>query len=893
VSIERIFGPPGTGKTYTLTQEIQAEAAKRGSDQLLIGSFSVTAAEVLQGRNNLPKRQVGTLHKHAFQSIGHAPVALDPKVISDWNESERDEWHIHPDGRRGGPPVEVDEENDEQATFSAVGAEVENAHTGDQLISALDLLRSKLVPQADWPPNVLAFAERWEAWKKASGCLDYSDMIANAVLRARDGERAPGNPSVMAFDESQDLTPLEMSLVTRWARGVDRLILGLDDDQSIVTFRGANPETLIMLGADPTLTPDDDLWVDPERLSDRVLGQSFRVPGAAHAVAQKWVRKLSMRRDKAYLPRAVNHERFGPDDDGIGRARVIGETLTDPRLIDRIEGHIGAGRTVAVLTSCNFHLAPVIKELRRRGIPFHNPLRPAEGRWNPLGPTAGMSTPQRLFRYLVMDERELGDRSRLWTGEDVAAWLELVDTKRAGLARGAKAAAKRLGGGVLDAEDVAALFDGGEESEHFAAAVEPSIDWLASVLLDSKAKAGPMSYALAVARNAGTASLVDTPMVSVGTTHCSPADEPVLTTEGYVPIGELDPARHRLASYDARTNTPTWRMGWSAHPGQARGVRRDVRRGHEFRVGCNPYRGDLLTLTTSTSRTRVTPDHRVRVKWAPEYAGKWALYLMRRGDWWRIGISVTAHRPYRSGGVLARMSSEQADGGWLLGVYGTRREALTAEAITQARYGVPGYTFESTAQERAVTSDELHAIQESIKGYVAPRAKELLRDHGLDENDPLFTRTVGRAAPGRNNQSQAFVITARNVVPGLMLLPTLPGEFEPGTKPEWEPVGVSREEFEGDVYSLDVVPHHYYVSGGAIVHNSYKGGEADVAIVAPDMSRAAAAQMHRPGGKDSVIRLMYVALTRGLRDLEILSPSSKFYIRTRDLLPTELEVLGS
>jgi len=67
-----------------------------------------------------------------------------------------------------------------------------------------------------------------------------------------------------------------------------------------------------------------------------------------------------------------------------------------------------------VIASCGYMLTPLIRQLRTHGIPFHNPYRPGEPAWNPLGrPTRGMSTAARVLRYLICDEHALGDRSRL------------------------------------------------------------------------------------------------------------------------------------------------------------------------------------------------------------------------------------------------------------------------------------------------------------------------------------------------------------------------------------------------------------------------------------------------------------------------------------------------
>ena len=81
---------------------------------------------------------------------------------------------------------------------------------------------------------------------------------------------------------------------------------------------------------------------------------------------------------------------------------------------------------------------------------------------------------------------------------------------------------------------------------------------------------------------------------------------------------------------------------------------------------------------------------------------------------------------------------------------------------------------------------------------------------------------------------------------------------------------LSIENYSGPVFGLDVPPYHHYVSGGAVVHNSVKGGQADVVYLFPDLSQAGDAQYRRDGPpRDSVIRQFYVGVTRTREKLYI------------------------
>lgn len=508
--VHQVYGPPGTGKTSYLSKRVREIVNANGPEAVSIASFSVTAAQEIASRGvGLPKRRIGTLHSFAYRSLGSGlNVALDPKVIVDWNKMVGAGWRITPDSRRAAPQSATE--------GGAQNTDMRTASSGDELLAALDRARSTFVEPADYSPDLAKFAQLWNEWKQANEVVDYTDMIAGALERAREGEPAPGRPSVFIVDEAQDNTPLETELVLAWGRQASSLVVALDDDQAIMEWRGGDPRRLLTLG-------EGDEY-DVDRF---VLDKSWRVPRSVHAVAERWVHRLSLRQEKVYRPRT----RFeGEHDTGEiieGAAYGVPESVQDPELADRIEEEIGRERTVMVIASCAYMLEPLIKSLRERGIPFHNPFRPTEPRWNPFGTGNGTSTAERVFRYLVLDpdlpQRQLVDeaghlltvdRSRPWTGDDVRAWLPLVSAELAGLRRGVKAHADRLPDGEVPWESIAELF---ADEDALNRAVTPDLEWLASAILPSKAKQA--AYPLQVARKRGAVALDEKPKVVLGTIH--------------------------------------------------------------------------------------------------------------------------------------------------------------------------------------------------------------------------------------------------------------------------------------------------------------------------------------------------------------------------------------
>lgn len=210
-----------------------------------------------------------------------------------------------------------------------------------------------------------------------------------------------------------------------------------------------------------------------------------------------------------------------------------------------------------------------------------------------------------------------------------------------------------------------------------------------------------------------------------------------------------------------------------------------------------------------------------------------------------------------------------------------------AEAFIQARYGVPGLTFEADHhQSRLLSSAQLHHVHDAASAFVTPRAHALLADFGLGADWPLYTRAIRNGDTRKRNMANIFVTEAANLVPlnGYVDVPVASQAFANDPqynrsthKPILLPAEIGEEEYSGEVYGLDVPPYHHYISGGAVVHNSVKGGEADAVMLFPDLSTRGYEQWRGTRQQqDSVRRVFYVGMTRARDSLYLCSPS-KFY----------------
>jgi hypothetical protein len=288
--------------------------------------------------------------------------------------------------------------------------------------------------------------------------------------------------------------------------------------------------------------------------------------------------------------------------------------------------------------------------------------------------------------------------------------------------------------------------------------------------------------------------------VEIDVYHCSPPDEPVLTSNrGYVAIGDLTD-EDRLVVWDKKQKKIYRQKGFA------------------FETSRRQFSGELIEVSTERASTRVTPNHKFTVRWTEEAQKNWAVYLMRKGNWWRIGITpIIKSTERKASGIGQRVSAEGADAAWIVGTAGSKNEALFMEKLLQGQYGIPGLCFKATSRgrsEHCLTTEQMEEIWGSTSSE--PGALRLLQDVKLDVNYPFCEpagvgKTVARGMRG-------WTCHAVNLVPGLMEIPVDPGE---GNVADWLPISeIADEQYEGEVISIDVPPHHHYVSNGVVTQNS-------------------------------------------------------------------------
>ena len=458
----RIYGPPGTGKTAALTVEVERAVEEYG-DQVMVASFTRAAAKEIGSRDlPLPDEHVGTLHAMAFRALGRPKIA--EARVKEWNGQSR--WQLS---------------GETTGALDEGPAEMGGRAEGDALLSALNTVRARREPRERWPLEVQAFESEWRQWKLDNDYYDFTDLIERALTLV---PYAPGIPKVGIFDEAQDFTALELALARQWAGHMEYAVFAGDDDQALYGFKGATPEAFIQ----PELP----------REQVRFLDVSHRLPCDLQLYADGWITsRVTERQPKPWRGRD-------------GTEGATGSVRVEPSLryrdgaavVDAVEAAVADGSSAMVIGACGYMLYPVIAELRKRGLAFHNPYRRTRADWNPLIPPkqGQVTTWQRILEWY----------DPLWTAGKLRRVLPLLRKRSIADETAIDEVPSDM---VLSMDQIEAVFG----PENMDAVLTRSGDWLRANMLASKAK--PAEYPLQLCEQRGREALHEQPRIQVGTIH--------------------------------------------------------------------------------------------------------------------------------------------------------------------------------------------------------------------------------------------------------------------------------------------------------------------------------------------------------------------------------------
>lgn len=242
------------------------------------------------------------------------------------------------------------------------------------------------------------------------------------------------------------------------------------------------------------------------------------------------------------------------------------------------------------------------------------------------------------------------------------------------------------------------------------------------------------------------------------------------------------------------------------------------RRGRKVtRIGSRRYSGNLHTIEVGKISTKTTAEHQFTVRFDPEKANSYLLYLMRRGNWWRLGVCGMFNS--RGFGLAVRLDQERGDEAWILSTHADRCSAVVAEQIASCSYAIPTTHWENDRQAIGTNARSIAQIGEIYNRVgvdnIENGAHQILMDNGRSREFPLITHDE----VGRFSRRQSRIVRACNLTADIMQVPVpLDGEDF-----EWRPVtnNLFSEVSDLEVWSMDVDQNQHYVADGIVTHNCW------------------------------------------------------------------------
>lgn len=307
---------------------------------------------------------------------------------------------------------------------------------------------------------------------------------------------------------------------------------------------------------------------------------------------------------------------------------------------------------------------------------------------------------------------------------------------------------------------------------------------------------------------------------------CQPPGTLIYTSNrGEVPIEDLDQNKDLVISYSLRQ--------FSKSNSRREGTKIT---GTKFNLTKLYYDSKLVTISAGSFYHETTLNHASIVKWNDAAKDKFIVYLMRRGDYFRIGktkIILEREKSNTASGLVGRAQDQDADKAWILGVYENNAEATLAEEKLSLYFQVPKAQFITHANAKKQKYNGLYkwATNELLEKHFKECSKyssiliikQKLMELGLSIDFPFWTkpdRENNKNTQSRGSLTRCFQVVGYNLLSDIMSVGVYNNPIRScKDEPTWTPIKVSRRSYQGEVYNLQVDIDHTYIGNRILTHN--------------------------------------------------------------------------
>ena len=367
VTVTRLFGGPGSGKTTALLDRVEEILAENDDvtmrDILVVSYTRAAAAEVrerladrLDTNPRALRGNVCTMHAKAYDLLNLSRG----DVVSEDDKAEFCEEY----------GIEYEDEYK-----SATRRTARSTTIGNKIIATSQWLQRTRREVADWydvpfqwnveevrlPPEIDPNAQQgnkytptwpssddridvpeviraWRAYKGDHGLVGFADMLERVKQRS-----LLPNVEYLVIDEFQDITLLQYDVYEEWKPHMRKILIAGDDDQVVYAWQGADP----------------DLLLDTQRDNDEILPNSYRLPSNILDVVNQEIRHIEKRQEKDLNPR-----KEGGIVEGVQNPSMFDLVREVKRTVDNDEG------SIMLLFRARYQLFQFIEKFVDEGIPF-------------------------------------------------------------------------------------------------------------------------------------------------------------------------------------------------------------------------------------------------------------------------------------------------------------------------------------------------------------------------------------------------------------------------------------------------------------------------------------------------------------------------------------------
>jgi len=375
-----LLASPGSGKTTTIIMRIGYLIEGKGVDPSRIKAvtFSRASASDMKERfkrffPDLPPVDFSTIHSLAFEvmRIYLHRKGLPFQIIEGDVDPEEQE-QVPDQGDSGDEHLPLHKKIILRRLFQSINGENITDDQMDELTTYISYIKNKMIPEERWNAvrTDVKQAERilreYEAFKRSGRpklLVDYDDMltIANEALEREKGllRSYQQKYDYVLTDESQDTSVVQHAIVEKLVKGHGNLCVVADDDQSIYSWRGAEPSYLLQFKR-----------VYPKAVT-LLMEQNYRSTKDIVSVANQFIKRNKDRYNKNMFTR-------NPAGKPI-RVRSLAHFADQAKYLVREIQKVSNLTEVAVLYRNNSSSIPLMNEFDRAGIPFY--MKDADNRF--------------------------------------------------------------------------------------------------------------------------------------------------------------------------------------------------------------------------------------------------------------------------------------------------------------------------------------------------------------------------------------------------------------------------------------------------------------------------------------------------------------------------------